>query len=455
MLIGWLYYRDRKLRPMTSWGLWIPLLWIIILGTREVSLWFNSGGIGYVTHNLDAHLEGNPLERNISTILIMMGILILLSRKINWGEIIKSNYTVFLFFLFAGLSCLWSDYILTAFKRYIKDIGCVIMVMIIFSESDVRKALKAVMYRYLYIATILSVLFIYYFPEYGRYYNPATGETGYGGVTTEKNTLGQFMVMCGVIMVWDLIEIFKNKYYKNNYFDIFIQLSLFTIVIWLLYTAHSSTAMTCMVIGTIILIGLQIKFINNQIKNLGLWSLALLFVIAIFYSAPELLNSFTSIFGKDISLTGRTDLWAALLKQPINPLIGSGFESFWQTPMAADLGKKYIFMPVQAHNGFLETYLQTGLIGLLLLVIMIFAALLKLKKGLILSDPLANLFFTYFIVVLINNWTEASFNKMNLNWVIFLFALLYIPLGNWRRHNNQKPINDRSNNVLLESSDND
>lgn len=112
-------------------------------------------------------------------------------------------------------------------------------------------------------------------------------------------------------------------------------------------------------------------------------------------------------------------------------------------------------MPVQAHNGFLETYLQTGLIGLLLLVIMIFAALLKLKKGLILSDPLANLFFTYFIVVLINNWTEASFNKMNLNWVIFLFALLYIPLGNWRRHNNQKPINDRSNNVLLESSDND
>jgi hypothetical protein len=41
LFMSWLFYRDRELRPMTSRTLWIPLLWLFIIGTRPVSFWFN------------------------------------------------------------------------------------------------------------------------------------------------------------------------------------------------------------------------------------------------------------------------------------------------------------------------------------------------------------------------------------------------------------------------------
>ena len=61
--IVWLFFRDRKLRPMTSFALWVPLLWVIILGTRAVSMWFADASLQAVT--LDDYLEGSPFDRNV------------------------------------------------------------------------------------------------------------------------------------------------------------------------------------------------------------------------------------------------------------------------------------------------------------------------------------------------------------------------------------------------------
>jgi O-antigen ligase len=78
--------------------------------------------------------------------------------------------------------------------------------------------------------------------------------------------------------------------------------------------------------------------------------------------------------GRDTTLTGRTNLWAELLREPINPLLGTGYQSFWPGPRTEYFWAKYSFHPNQAHNGYLETYLNGGFLGVCLLVAMIVSA---------------------------------------------------------------------------------
>ena len=65
-----------------------------------------------------------------------------------------------------------------------------------------------------------------------------------------------------------------------------------------------------------------------------------------------------SVLDRDTTLTGRTNMWADLLKEAINPILGAGYQSFWLGPGAERIWAKYYFHPTQAHNGYLEVYLN-------------------------------------------------------------------------------------------------
>jgi exopolysaccharide production protein ExoQ len=441
--IAWLFYRDRKLRPMTSIALWIPLLWVIIIGTRPISLWFADASLHAET--LDDYLKGSPFDRTIFLVLFVAGSVVLIKRRRMLTDIFSENRLFFVFFIFCGISCLWSNYAFTSFKRYIKDAGNVIMVIIIITETKPEQALKAILARYTNLVIVLSVLFIKYIPEFGRYYSRWTYEVVYSGISTNKNGLGQIALICGTFLLWDFMTARTKDNGAPDKLDLFMRGIMLAMVIWLLYMAHSSTSTVCMLLGAFILFFLRSSFAKKQFRNLGTWTLGLLFLIVIIFTTPGLFTSFTGILGRDVTLTGRTDIWQALLAQPINPLLGEGYQSFWQTPAAAQLGEKMYFIPNQAHNGYLEVYIQTGLISLLLLIGAIIAAENNLKRGLLLGSTHAMLLFSYFITLLIHNLTEATINKMSIAWFILIIALLYYPRNSSTitENDNAEPVNSK------------
>jgi exopolysaccharide production protein ExoQ len=422
ILIAWLFARDRKLRPMTSWALWFVLVWIVIIGSRPSSLWFG-GGIQIETP--DDYLEGSPLDRNLFLFLIVSGLVVLLRRKVDWGRIFDSNRWVFAFFLYCGISVLWSDYAFVGFKRWIKDFGNVIMVLVILTEKDPIQAIKAVFARYTYFAIPLSVVFIKYFPKIGRYYNRWTWEPAYCGVTTEKNALGCIVFICGLFLIWDLIEIRASGGKKTDVPDTLMRIVLLLMVFWLLDRADSSTALACFILGTGILLFMRLPLAKRQVKYLGTWSLVIGFLIFLLYIVPGVRQAFVGMFQRDITLTGRTDLWADLLSEPINPLLGTGYQSFWLGPKAEHYWKKYSYHPNQAHNGYVETYLNGGIVGVGLLIAMIVFTGSKLKKELLNRSNFGIFCFSFLIVTLFYNWPEAMFNKMTPVWFILLIIALY------------------------------
>jgi O-antigen ligase len=457
---------------MTSGPLWIALIWIVIIGSRPVSFWF---GGGIQIEKPEDYLDGSPLDRNIFILLILAGLIVLWRRRIEWDRIFASNRWLFIFFLYCGISVLWSDFPFVSFKRWFKDSGNVIMLLIIVTDQNPVQATKAVLARYTYVVVPLSLLFIKYFPEYGRYYIPWTWEPAFCGITTNKNELGCAIFIGGLFLVWELIymrsliiepatstpsvrepstSILGNRSVRAprrhsvwpKVADVLIEAEMHTtgsrnmdkkdllgraillvLALWLIIQVGSSTAQACLVLGTCVLLVMQFPFAQRQVRYLGSYTAVLIFLILILYTTPSILESFVQLMGRDMTLTGRTDVWTDLLSIPIDPVVGTGYQSFWLGPYAVQMWEKYTFHPNQAHNGYLETYLHGGLVGVCLLIAMIISAGSKLKTEVVHGDGYGIFRLTLLGIAMFYNWTEAFFNKLSPVWIIVLLAALSYP----------------------------
>ena len=123
-----------------------------------------------------------------------------------------------------------------------------------------------------------------------------------------------------------------------------------------------------------------------------------------------------------------------------NPLIGSGFESFWLGDRLISLQARWGDI-IQAHNGYLETYLNVGAIGLFLLLSCIISGLKKVSRSLTIEYKTATLSLCIIIILSLYNLTEASFYGIGVMWIMFLFAT--VDLSRYRRVNTL----DRENSV--------
>lgn len=113
----------------------------------------------------------------------------------------------------------------------------------------------------------------------------------------------------------------------------------------------------------------------------------------------------------------------------LNPsvFLGCGFNSFWS-------GDRLDFVYaqlsiIQAHNGYLETYLNGGLIGVALLLILLFATANSIKGEFVMGGEFARIKMMCWVVTTIYNFTEAGFNKMGIIWFVTLLAMVQGPYG--------------------------
>src|SRR5262245_6929118 len=119
IFILYLFKRDFRQQPNISPTLWIPCIWLMLVGSRPIAQWLD---LGSPLQSIDP-LEGSPIDRVIFLLLIAVGLLVLWSRRISWSQIFRNNIWLTLFFLYCGVSILWSDFPFVAFKRWIKALG--------------------------------------------------------------------------------------------------------------------------------------------------------------------------------------------------------------------------------------------------------------------------------------------------------------------------------------------
>ena len=150
-------------------------------------------------------------------------------------------------------------------------------------------------------------------------------------------------------------------------------------------------------------------------------SAAALTAIALVVVAGTQYAIVVSSLGRDVTLTGRTHIWAAVLQAiEQRPLTGYGWGAVWPvtSPLSQSLASEVGFTFYHAHDGFLDSALQIGVLGLALSVAFL---VLTLGRATItfLRDPSAVSMWPVLVMtaVTLTNLTETV-ASLSIGWVL-------------------------------------
>ena len=410
--------------PKLPASLYAPLAWIVICLSRSLSQWLQFRSDLQVR---DTDLEGNSLDAVFLSLLILVGLRTIHRRRLDPIALIKDNKALFALYGLALISLLWADIPLIAFKRWLKWSGSLVMGIVILSEADPSTAIRSRVKRSAYALIPLSILFIKFVPRMGRSFT-LSGGADLHGVATQKNEYGLLLLIFGIYFAWELIGFWRRKDAESLRRIGLLDAVFLAVIFWQLVLIDSKTPILCLIlaIGILLLIGHPyFKGSPRRVRNA---------VVALVLAAV-LLQYFADIKGTIIvtarrnpTLTDRTVLWGEILKVPINPWLGAGWDNFWLPERVAPIWEKWRWRPRSAHNGYIEMYLYLGWPGLVALALVLLAGFRR-SLGRFRSDiESGGLSLAFFFALLLQNYAESSFHRLSPMWVFFLLlCLLKVP----------------------------
>jgi len=414
-----LFVFDPAKHTKTSAALWVPVIWFFFLGSRTPSMWL---GISYgsATQALE---EGSPLDRAIFLLLTGVVIAILVSRSFQWGNFVVQNTAIALFLAFALLSVAWSDFPLPTFKKWFRDMGVYMAVLVVLSDPRPLEAVRTVLHRVCYLLVSLSILLVKYYPYLGKSFS-AWGSQEYTGVSTSKNMLGGVCLVSGIFFFWDTVTRWHQRRNKRVRRVILVNIAFIGMTLWLLNLCKSNTSTICLALGCLVIAAAHCSFGQRHPRFVKVLAPSSFLVYLILTFGFGMGGQLSQAVGKSPDMSDRTRIWQVLLSVPINPLLGTGYQSFWLGPRVQWVWARLRGDTVlEAHNGYLQIYLELGLIGLFLLCSFLIATYRKICQQKEPLAPLGSLSLGLWTLLLFYNVTEASF-EINLLFVTFLLAAI-------------------------------
>jgi O-antigen ligase len=372
-------------------------------------------------------------------LLIVVGLFVVGSRANRTKEILRCNKWLALLFIYMVSSVLWSNFPAISFRRCFRSIGTLVMVLIVLTENDPLEAIRSLLRRLYLVIIPFSIVAIKYFRNIGVGYTWDGREEMWVGLTKDKNNLGQVATCSGLVCTWQILRRWPKK-------KLTLDLLLLVLTLWLLRgsdTSHSSTAIVGFVIGAAGLFGLQlVKRRAAQARRTILRATVAFIVLApaVYLALNQFDTSPTEVLletmGRDATLSDRTFLWKDLLDNAAkSPILGIGFGAFWVGPSGYDLyplpnwsSVTHTWRPGEGHNGFLDVYVELGILGLALVLLVIRSAFAGALHDLQNEFELGSLRLTFLLSILINNITESSLlDGTHSFWFLFLLVAVNVP----------------------------
>lgn len=420
--IAGLFYLDREKTNFTSKALWIPSIWIALVGSRSISTWFNLGPSGP-----NAQLEGSPIDALVYGLLSAAAIAILIRRSSRTRAILVTNWPIVIYFVYCLVSVTWSYHPDVSLKRWIKAVGDLAMVLVIVTERQPIASLRRLISRVGFVLLPTSLLLIKYYGDLGRGYTP-DGLTMNTGVSTDKNMFGVMLLVVSLGTVWHLMNLLRAKRQPERRRHLLAQSTLLVFAIVLLKMANSQTSIACFVLGSGIILATNLRTFKRQPARVH----ALCLAIVIIGVSTLLLGGGKDVvhaMGRQSSLSGRTEIWAALIPAAANPIVGAGFESFWISPNVIKFQRALVgwYHPEslnEAHNGYLEVYLNLGWMGVGIIALILITGYKRAVAVYKLNPSVGSLLLAYIMAAAVYSITEAGFRMLDCIWIFLLIAVV-------------------------------
>lgn len=361
-------------------------------------------------------IGSSNLINQLLSLLFVVALFGLLGKQQRVFQFIRQEKFLTLFLIWSLCSVFWSQYPMVSLKRWITLFGEVLICLSIllnvrWSEVALRY-FRIILFIYLPL-TILSVIFVH---EAIQWQFPA-----WRGLAITKNNLGQVALFS--IITWLVIIPYNRKRPINavHYFMLGLALTA--------YLGARST--TSFLVGAFLLFIAGLLYTGRLFKqgvvarffafSVVIGSISIVAITGVF--APELMESFFGLFGKDLTFTGRVDLWETVLRMTQDRILtGWGLGGFWVMDgrHLIPVFLEFVWIPNQSHQGYIDILNQTGIIGISLLLLMIFQYLIQLP-----SLKKRNVWQWFFIGVLILNLQESVFFRpRHMGHFVFVFAYI-------------------------------
>jgi O-antigen ligase len=262
-------------------------------------------------------------------------------------------------------------------------------------------------------AVVLSFASALLAPQYGRMAVEFPG--AWRGVWGHKNLLGYHMSIAFTVFAASAIANPPRR-------ALWVAAVAASVALMLLSGSKTSLA-SCLIAGACIpLVAVARRGPAGAVAATFLWVGALVALLFALYAAPDLL---LGLAGKDATLTGRTRIWAAVLRQiALRPVTGYGYGAVWDSPSLWGplpwISKQQGFVIHEAHNTWLGLWLELGYLGLAAWTALFGAVWIRAIAALY-ARPSAYFALPFLVVYSLHAFTESvALQPNDLVWLMFM-----------------------------------
>lgn len=341
----------------------MPVLLLLLFTIMTVPL-----GFDYSARGSSNPSEGDAFSLTTWIVLLLGSVYLVIRNRQQVRKLIAVVNRPFLYFIvLASLSLLWSIEPAITLKRIERLYIIVLMSMAFASVGWQPRRFENSLRRLLFLLLAASVIFCYWDPQLAIHHeHSAELMNAWHGVTTGKNVLGTLASCALILWLHGLLtgETGRVAAVAN------IALAGLCLVM-----CRSSTSLMATVFASffVVLLLRPPGFMRRQMPYfIGLFAAAVLvYALAVLNIVPGmsvLLTPITMITGKDLTFSGRTNIWYVLkLHMREHPLFGTGYEAYWIGPVPSspsyEMVKWLWFYPTEGHNGYLDVINDLGYIG--------------------------------------------------------------------------------------------
>ncbi len=336
-----------------------------------------------------------PIAITQGLIYAFFATVVLMQARRTWRSLGQIKPLLF-FVFFCILSTAWSQDPAVTFRRALVLLATTIVGVVVGSQCSVQR-----FGRLLSVASLIHIFLVgVFFVAARNYVYSASSVTSLRGLAGHKNIFGIEMGFAAIVFLFTPFRRLGAARWL---------LTLLALVLLLMSrSAGSLVATTC---GFLCLPLWRVaRFRGLQKIPILLVSGALVTAFVVFVSTSS--TNVLSLLSRDSTLTGRTEVWhLMLLAIGHHPLLGYGFDAFWQGLKGASLevvaGSGWL-VPT-AHNGYLDLLAGVGVMGAILFLPPFFQAVKRSLAYLTLERSSAKYLPVTFIVIwLTYNLEESS-----------------------------------------------
>lgn len=312
--------------------------------------------------------DGDPLIITTWFGIYLVLFFLIILRWRRFVNVAMSNKLLLLIIGLALISALWSIAPSITLGRTVTLVFTSSFGIYLASRYSFKEQLQLLAWA-LGIAALLSLIFVIVPPHYGIEAKGTYAGAG-RGIYHSKNSLGHVMALSTIVFLF--LAFSKTRYRWLSWVAFGLSFGLL-----LLSTAK----------GPLVTVITVLVFMHICKALRWHYSLRIPFLIAVVLISGVVgtlllsnVETALSAMGKDITLTGRTQLWYLLLNSGLqHPWLGYGYYGFWRgwDGPSALVWNSLLWKPSHAHNGILQLWLDLGLVGVVLFALSYIADFLK------------------------------------------------------------------------------